>query len=309
MRWSASSTRMVCSFIRWTFTQATKVLPAEESGQWMGRFSYMPLWTSLKKSRASQSRRLRLVPIAGPCWAQAVCSGAAAGWPRPSRRSSASSVVSRKRMPCGSACERSAVAGLEDTLCGAASRPEAAESDAKGGAQVVGGGLGVELFDVIGERRALRAVDGGAGGVLGVAPGRGAGTAELDGGLTVGFVDSKGLFDDAEDRCCVFDFEDRKSLNVGNLEVDAWVQRAQRWSAPQPSSSDRIAASDAVRKGCRPHVVKNTRKAVRSRGEGGPDAAYAIPSRKNSDGSRKRTVPGLQYAPEHSQLQPLRSPM
>ena len=80
---------------------------------------------------------------------------------------------------------------LEDTLGSAAGKAEAAESDAKGEAQVVGRGLGVELFDVIGERRALGAVDGGLGPVLGVAPGGGAGTAELDGGLTVGFVDSK----------------------------------------------------------------------------------------------------------------------
>ena len=86
---------------------------------------------------------------------------------------------------------------VEDALGGAVGRAEAAEGDAEGEAQVVGGGLGVELLDVIGERRALRTVDGGLGPVLGVAPGGGAGTAELDGGLTVGFVDGKGLFDDA----------------------------------------------------------------------------------------------------------------
>ena len=60
-------------------TQATNVRFAEESGQWMGRPSYMFLWTSLKKSSASHSRRERLVPIAGAYSPHAACSGPAAG--------------------------------------------------------------------------------------------------------------------------------------------------------------------------------------------------------------------------------------
>ena len=102
-------------------------------------------------------------------------------------------------MPCGSACERSAVAGsrMPSAAC---RRAEAAEGDAEGEAQVVGGGLGVELLDVLGERRALGAVDGGLGPVLGVAPGRRAGAPELDGGFAVRFVDVKGAID-AFDRC------------------------------------------------------------------------------------------------------------
>ena len=51
VRWSARSTRSVCSFQRWIVTQATKVFFSDESGQWMGRLSYI-LWTSLKKSSA-----------------------------------------------------------------------------------------------------------------------------------------------------------------------------------------------------------------------------------------------------------------
>ena len=81
---------------------------------------------------------------------------------------------------------------VEDALGGAACRAEAAEGDAKGEAQVVGGGFGVQLLGVLGERRALGTVDGGLGPVLGVAPRGGAGAAELDGGFTVGFVDGKG---------------------------------------------------------------------------------------------------------------------
>ena len=79
--------------------------------------------------------------------------------------------------------------GVEDALGGAARRAEAAEGDAEGEAQVVGGGLGVQLLDVLGEWSALGAVDGGLGPLLGVAPGGGAGPAELDGGFAVRFVD------------------------------------------------------------------------------------------------------------------------
>ena len=78
--------------------------------------------------------------------------------------------------------------GVEDALGGAADWAEATESDTKGEAQVVGGGFGVQLLDVLGERGALWAVDSGLSPVLGVAPGGGAGAVELDGGFTVGFV-------------------------------------------------------------------------------------------------------------------------
>ena len=125
------------------FTQATKVLSDEESGQWMGRFSYMPLWTSLKKSRASQSRRLRLradrravlrpggVQRLGRGMAKAVA--AILGVERGVEEEDA--VRECVREVCGSR--------VEDALGGAACRAEAAESDAEGEAQVVGGGLGV----------------------------------------------------------------------------------------------------------------------------------------------------------------------
>ena len=87
----------------------------------------------------------------------------------------------------------------EDALGGGARRAETAEGDAKSEAQVVRGGLGVQLLGVLGERRALGAVNGGLGPILGVAPGGGAGTPELDGGFAVRFVDGEGSLDDAED--------------------------------------------------------------------------------------------------------------
>src|SRR5690606_689624 len=67
-------------------------------------------------------------------------------------------------------------ARVEDAV---AVRAEAAEGHAEGKAQVIRGRLGVEGFDVSGERRALGAIDRGLGPFLGVAPGRGAGALEF----------------------------------------------------------------------------------------------------------------------------------
>ena len=47
-------------------TQATKVFCAEESGQWIGRFSYITLWMSLKKSRAKPLTETAAVRVDGP---------------------------------------------------------------------------------------------------------------------------------------------------------------------------------------------------------------------------------------------------
>ncbi len=63
------------------FTQQTKVRLAEESGQWMGRFSYS-LRCSGNSSCASQPRSPRELPRLVPCSRQAAWSGAAAGCPR-----------------------------------------------------------------------------------------------------------------------------------------------------------------------------------------------------------------------------------
>ena len=93
---------------------------------------------------------------------------------------------------------------------------------------MVGGGLGVDLLDVLGEWRSVWTIDGGLGPFLGVTPRGGAGSAELDGGFPVRFMDSEGLLDKVEDRWCARDLENWKPLNVGDREVNSWVQRAQR---------------------------------------------------------------------------------
>ena len=75
-------------------------------------------------------------------------------------------------MPAGRAAERSSLVWVENAF---AVCTEATECHAEGEAQVVGGGLGVELLDVGRERLAFGAVDGELGPVLGVAPGEGPG--------------------------------------------------------------------------------------------------------------------------------------
>jgi hypothetical protein len=83
-------------------------------------------------------------------------------------------------------------AGVQDALGVAAYGGEAAESDAEREAQMVCGGFGVGLLDILGQRRALGAVDGGLCPVLGVAPGGRPRTAELDGRFTMRFVKREG---------------------------------------------------------------------------------------------------------------------
>ena len=103
------------------------------------------------------------------------------------------------------------------------------------------------------------------------------------------------------------DFEDRKSRNVASLEVDAWVQRTQRMSAPQPSSSDRSQQRCCPERMSAPRCQKRPEGGAPAR-RSGPERPYAIPSRKNSDGSRKLNGPWLAVRAEHSQLR-MRSPM
>ena len=176
-------------------TQATNVLFAEESGQWMGRLSYMLLWTSLKKSSASQSRRR--APRADR---RGVLRPR--GVQRPGRRVTqavAAVLGIQRRVEEEDAvreCVRQVRGGrVEDALGRGACRAEPAEGDAQGEAQVVGGGFGVKFLDVLGERSAFGAVDGGLSPVLGVTPRGGAGAAELDGGFAVRFVNAKGCTD------------------------------------------------------------------------------------------------------------------
>ena len=67
-------------------------------------------------------------------------------------------------MPAGRACARSSFDGSRMPF---AVRAEAAEGDAEGVAQVIGGGLGIVLGFVRRERSAFGAIDGGLGPSLG----------------------------------------------------------------------------------------------------------------------------------------------
>ncbi len=207
-RWSASSTLRVWASQRWMLIQATKVRRSEDRGQWMGRFSYMPRWTSLKNLSRSQVRRSDFGSTAAPCSAQAACRGSAAGWPRPSWRSLASRVPSKEQDACGEGGWGRGGCGVEGALAVARStgavsggwvensltlRAEAAEGHPQGEAQVIGGGLGVVFWLVGRQGGALGAVDGGLCPGLGVAPRGGAGAFEFDGGLAVGFVNVQKL--------------------------------------------------------------------------------------------------------------------
>ena len=64
-------------------------------------------------------------------------------------------------MPCGQ-CVSEIVVSCRDRGCPSPIGAEAAEGDAEGEAEVVGGRLGVEFFDVLRQRRALGPIDGAA---------------------------------------------------------------------------------------------------------------------------------------------------
>ena len=154
--------------------------------------------------------------MAAPCSDQAVCRTAAAGWPRPSRWSLASRVPSRNRMPAGRAWERSSLAGsrMPSPL-----RAEAAEGDAEGEAQMIGGRLGVVLGLVGRQRCAFGAVDGGLGPGLGVAPGGWAGCLNSTEGSRWDSCSRNALSTVPKMLVSIGDRGKRKSVDVSNLEM------------------------------------------------------------------------------------------
>jgi hypothetical protein len=93
---------------------------------------------------------------------------------------------------------------------------------------MLGGGLGVDLLDVLGQWCSVWTIDGDLCPLLGVAPRGGAGSAELDGGFAVCFMDSEGVLDNIENRWRVRDLENWKPPNIGDREVNSRVQCAQR---------------------------------------------------------------------------------
>ena len=188
-RWSASSTRRVCSSQRWMFTQATKVFFARRERPVDGPVLVHALVDVLEEVQGQPvAQASLLVPIAGPCSARR----RAAARPRGGRGRRGGP---RRRAWCqGRGCRAGARARGRRWPGRGCPRPraEAAESDAEGEAQVVGGGLGVVAARRTRGAARPRTIDGGLGPVLGVAPGGGAGAAELDGGFTVRFVDIEG---------------------------------------------------------------------------------------------------------------------
>ena len=200
------------------------------------------------------------MPIAGPCSAQAACSGADAGWPRPSRRSSASSVVSRKRMPCGSACERSAVAGsrMPSAVVPAGPKRPRATPRAKLRWSVAGSGSSCSAYSGSGapSGRSTAAWAQSWAWRQGEGPGR---RNSTEGSRWDSWM-AKDCFDDIEDRSMRPSISKTGSRSdVGNLESACPGSERSASSVPQPSSSGR-ARRRCCWKGSRSHVVERHRE-------------------------------------------------
>ena len=229
------------SFLRWIVTQATKVFFADESGKWIGRFSY--LGGRPKKSRAASRGGSACVP-AGPCWTRRRAGRgggvgeavAAVSVSRGRRGRGAGGSAGRGRRSTGRGCPQPFTAA------------EAAEGDAEGEAQVVGGGLGVELFDGRGAacpRGGRRRIGPNLGRS---ARERGPG-GELDRKFAVGFVDSRRTASTTSKIDVASSISKTGSRSMSPIcEVNGWVQRAQRLARREPSSSAQMRQRRSVRK-------------------------------------------------------------